>query len=141
VADAYVDFGMVSAFAFNAYSAAHPIEGMKATLDYYGYTYAYGASASGRVDAEWGSFSLRALASGHVWNSWGGRDRVQADVTNDLNALDTRTRFLVRAGWRVPSLPVRAYLSLESIGRWGRLGDARASGRETRTSAGLSYLF
>jgi hypothetical protein len=141
VADAYVDFGMVSAFAFNAYSAAHPIEGMKATLDYYGYTYAYGASVSGRVDAEWGSFSLRALASGHVWNSWGGRDRVQADVTNDLNALDTRTRFLVKASWRMPSLPLKAYVSLESIGRWGRLGEVRASGRETRTSAGLSVLF
>jgi hypothetical protein len=141
VADAYVDFGMVSAFAFNAYSAAHAIDGMKATLDYYGYTYAYGASVSGRVDAEWGRFSLRALASGHIWRSWGGRDRVQADVTNDLNALDTRTRFLVRAGWRVPALPVRASVSFESIGRRGRLGDVSASGRETRASAGLSYLF
>jgi hypothetical protein len=141
VADAYVDFGMVNAFAFNAYSAAHSIEGMKAVLNYYGYSYAYGASASGRVDVDWGPFWFRGLASAHVWNSWGGRDRVQTVVTNDINALDTRTRFLVKAGWRLPSMPLRATVSFESIGRWGRIGDVRANSRESRTSAGLSYLF
>jgi hypothetical protein len=141
VADAYVDFGMVNAFAFNAYSAVHSIEGMKAVLNYYGYSYAYGASASGRVDVDWGPFWFRGLASAHVWNSWAGRDRVQTVVTNDINALDTRTRFLVKAGWQLPSLPFRAYVSFESLGRWGRIGDVRASSRESRTSAGLSYLF
>lgn len=141
VADAYVDFGMVNAFAFNAYSAVHSIEGMKAVLNYYGYSYAYGASASGRVDVNWGPFWFRGLASAHIWNSWAGRDRVQTVVTNDINALDTRTRFLVKAGWRLPSLPLRAYVSFESLGRWGRIGDVRASSRESRTSAGLSYLF
>jgi len=38
-------------------------------------------------------------------------------------------------------MPVRAYGSFESIGRWGRLGDVRAQSRESRFSAGLSYLF
>jgi hypothetical protein len=114
---------------------------MKATLGYYGYSYAYGASVSGRVDVEWRGFSLRGLASGHVWNSWGGRDRLQADVTNDVNALDTRTRFLVKAAWRPSALPLGAFVSAESLGRWGRIGDVRASNRETRLSAGLSYLF
>lgn len=141
VADAYVDFGMVNAFAFNAYSAVLPIEGMKTTLNYYGYSYAYGASVSGRVDVDWGPFWVRGLASGHVWNSWTGRDRFQADLTNDIGALDTRTRFLVKAGWRLPSVPLKAYVSYESIGRWGRIGDVRADSRESRTSAGLSYLF
>ncbi|MCX6573544.1 MAG: DUF3943 domain-containing protein [Candidatus Aminicenantes bacterium] len=141
VTDAYVDFGMVNAFAFNAYSAVQPIEGMKSTLNYYGYSYAYGASVSGRVDADWGPFWFRGLASGHVWNSWTGRDRFQSDLTNDIGALDTRTRFLVKFGWRLPSVPLKAYFSYESIGRWGRIGDVRADSRETRTSAGLSYLF
>jgi Domain of unknown function (DUF3943) len=141
VADAYLDFGMVNAFAFNAYSAVRPITGLKSTLGYYGYTYAYGTSVSGRVDVEWGGFSLRGLASGHIWNSWSGRDRLQADVTNDINALDTRTRLLVKAGWRPAHIPLKAFVSFESIGRWGRIGDVRASSRESRTSAGLSYLF
>jgi hypothetical protein len=141
VADAYLDFGMVNAFAFNAYSAALPITGLKSTLGYYGYTYAYGTSVSGRIDVEWRGFSLRGLGSGHVWNSWGGRDRLQANVTNDINALDTRTRFLVKAGWRPAHIPLKAFVSFERIGRWGRIGDIRASSRESRTSAGLSYLF
>lgn len=141
VADAYLDFALMNAFAFNAYSAAHPIEGMKTTLNYYGYSYAYGASASGRVDLEWGSFRLRGLVSGHVWESWRGLDRFESELTNNVNAVDTRTRFLVKAGWRIPSLPVRAFAALESVRRWGRIGDVRAATWETRTFAGLSYLF
>ena len=141
VADAYVDFAMMNAFAFNAYSAVHSIEGMKTTLNYYGYSYAYGASVSGRVDMDWGNLWLRGLVSGHVWSSWKGLDRFEADLTNNVNAHDSRTRFLLKAGWRLPSVPVRAFIALEGIHRWGRIGDVRDSSQETRTSAGLSYLF
>ncbi len=90
VADAYVDFAMMNAFAFNAYSAAHPIEGMKTTLNYYGYYYAYGASVSGRVDLDWGNLWVRGLVSGHVWDSWEGLDRFEADLTNNVSAFDSR---------------------------------------------------
>jgi len=141
LAEAYLDFGMVNAFAFNAYSAGNSIEGMKTTLNYYGYSYAYGGSVSGRIDADFGPFWVRGLVSANTWNSWKGLDRFEAELTNDINALDTRTRVLIKAGWRLPSMPVRAYGSFESIGRWGRLGDVRAQSRESRFSAGLSYLF
>jgi hypothetical protein len=141
VADAYFDFALMNAFAFNAYSAVHPIEGMKTTLSYYGYDYAYGASASGRVDVDWGNLWVRGLVSAHVWDSWQGLDRFQNEITNNVGALDTRTRFLVQAGWRLPSVPVRACIGIEGIHRWGRIGDVRAASQETRTFAGLSYLF
>jgi hypothetical protein len=141
VAEAYLDFGMVNAFAFNAYSAGHSIEGMKTTLNYYGYSYAYGGSVSGRIDADFGPFWVRGLVSANTWNSWKGLDRFEAELVNDINALDTRTRVLIKAGWRLPSMPVRAYGSFESISRWGRLDDVRAQSRESRFSAGLSYLF
>ncbi len=141
VADAYVDFALMNAFAFNAYSAVQSIEGMKTTLSYYGYHYAYGASASGRIDVDWGNLWVRGLVSGHVWDSWNGLDRFEADLTNNVSAVDTRTRFLVKAGWRLPSVPVRAFIAVEGIRRWGRIGDVRAKGQETRTFAGLSYLF
>jgi len=36
VADAYADFAMMNAYAFNAYSAVHALEGMKTTLAYFG---------------------------------------------------------------------------------------------------------
>ena len=141
VADAYVDFALMNAFAFNAYSAVHPIAGMKATLNYYGYSYVYGGSASGRIDVDWGNLWVRGLFSAHLWRSWAGLDRYENEITNNVNPVDSRTRFLFQAGWRLPSAPVRAFVAIEGIHRWGRIGDVRASSQETRTFAGLSYLF
>jgi hypothetical protein len=68
-------------------------------------------------------------------------DRFEADLTNNVSAFDARARFLLKAGWRLPSVPVRAFLAVEGIHRRGRIGDVRDSSRETRTFAGLSYLF
>ncbi len=141
VADAYLDFAMMNAYAFNAYSAVYPIEGLKTTLTYYGYHYALGGSVSGRVDLDWRNLSLRALVSAHVWNSVEGLDRFQADLLDDGNVTDTRTRFLLRAGWRVPKSPLRAYFTLEGIHRWGKMKDIEAGGQETRLFAGLAYFF
>jgi len=141
VADAYVDFALMNAFAFNAYSALHPIEGLKTTLAYYGYHYAYGASSSVRMDLDWGHLWLRGLVSGHVWDSWEGLDRFQDEIRDDIDAADTRTRFLLQAGWRLGTAPLRVFAGIEGIHRWGRVGEVRASGGETRTFAGLSYLF
>jgi hypothetical protein len=141
VADAYLDFAMMNAYAFNAFSAVYPIDGMKSTLTYYGYHYAFGASVSGRVDLDWRGFWLRGLVSAHVWNSAEGLDRFQADLVDDGNVIDTRTRYFLKAGWRLPSLPLRAYVALEGIHRWGKIADIEAGGQETRLFAGLSYLF
>ena len=141
VADAYLDFAQMGSFAFNAYSAAQPIEGMKTTLNYYGYHYAYGASTSVRVDLFWGNLWLRGLASAHIWDSWDGLDRFQDELTNDVSAADSRTRYLVKAGWTIPSISVRAFVALEGIHRWGEIGDITAASQETRTFAGVSYLF
>jgi hypothetical protein len=141
VADAYVDFALMNAFAFNAYSAVHSIAGMKATLNYYGYSYVYGGSASGRVDVDWGNLWIRGLLSAHLWRSWEGLDRYENEITNNVNPVDSRTRFLVQAGWRLASAPVRAFVGLEGIHRWGKMGDVSAGSQETRAFAGLSYLF
>jgi len=141
VADAYFDFALMNAIAFNAYSGAYPIEGMKTTLNYYGYHYAYGASGSARIDLDWGGLWVRGLVSAHAWDSWEGLDRFEADLTNNVGAVDTRTRLLLKAGWTIPSLSMRAFAALQSIRRWGRIGDVSASSRETRTFVGLSYLF
>ena len=140
-ADAYLDFAMMNAWAFNAYSRVHPTEGLKTTLTYYGYHYAFGASATARLEFAWRGLELRGLLSAQVWDSVEGLDRFQDDVVNDANAVDTRVRFLFRAAWKLPSVPLRLFASVEGIHRWGRIADVRASGRETRTYAGLSFLF
>lgn len=141
VADAYVDFAMMNAWAFNAYSRVHPIEGLKTTLTYYGYHYALGASFSGRLDFAWRGLELRGLVSWHIWDSIEGLDRYQDDLVDDGNVVDTRSRFLLKAGWRIPSLPLRLFATLEGIHRWGKVAEVEASGRETRATAGLSFLF
>jgi hypothetical protein len=141
VADAYLDFALMGAYAFNAFSAVYPIDGMKSTLTYYGYHYAFGASVSGRVDLDWRGFWFRGLVSGHVWDSVEGLDRFQADLLDDGNVVDTRTRYFLKAGWRLPSLPLRVYFALEGIHRWGKIRDVEAGGQETRLFAGLAYLF
>jgi hypothetical protein len=140
-ADAYLDFAMINAWAFNAYSRVHPIEGLKTTLTYYGYHYAFGASFSGRLDLEWRGFELRGLLSGHIWDSVEGLDRYQDDLIDDGNVVDTRTRFLLKAGWKVPSVPLRLFAMVEGVHRWGKIAEVEAGGRETRTYAGLSFLF
>jgi hypothetical protein len=140
-ADAYLDFAMMSAWAFNAYSRVHPTEGLKTTLTYYGYHYAFGASVSGRLEFAWRGLELRGLLSAHVWDSVEGLDRFQDDVVNDANAVDTRVRFLLRAAWKFPAVPLRLFASVEGIHRWGKIAEVTASGRETRTYAGLSFLF
>jgi hypothetical protein len=141
VADAYFDFAMMNAAAMNAYSVAHSIIGMKTTLSYYGYYYGYGGSASARVDLYWGPLWVRGLASAHAWGSWQGRDRFQSDVTNNVGATDTRTRYLLKASWRLGAWPVSLFAGVEGIHRWGRIAEVEAATQETRTFAGLSYLF
>jgi len=141
MADAYLDFAMMNAWAFNAYSRLHPIAGLKTTLAYYGYHYAFGASFSGRLDFEWRGLELRGLLSWHIWDSIEGIDRYQNELIDDGNVVDTRSRFLLKAGWRVASLPLRLFATVEGIHRWGKIAEVKASGRETRTYAGLSFLF
>jgi hypothetical protein len=141
VAEAYLDFAMMNAWAFNAYSRLYPIEGLKTTLTYYGYYYGFGTTFSGRLDFAWRGFELRGMLSWHIWDSVEGLDRFQNELVNDGNVVDTRSRFFFKVGWRIPALPLRLFATVEGIHRWGKIGDVRASGRETRTFAGLSFLF
>lgn len=141
VAEAYLDFAMINAWAFNAYSQVHPIDGLKTTLTYYGYHYAFGASFSGRLDFAWRGFELRGLLSWHIWDSVEGLDRFQNELLNDGNVVDTRSRVLLKAGWRIPSLPLRLFATVEGIHRWGKIAEVEASGRETKSYAGVSFLF
>ena len=61
--EAYPDFGLVNAYALNAYSADHDIAGVKTTLLYYGYYYGYGASLKARLEAGAGPVTFGTAAS------------------------------------------------------------------------------
>ncbi len=133
-------FVMTNALAYNEWSASHAIGGAKTTLAYLGYCYGLGASACGRVDLEWGSLQVRGLGSVHAWDSWEGLGRFQSELTEDVDAVDTRARVLLQVGAVPPRLPLRAFVSMEGVHRWGRVEEARTISQEVRTSAGGSVL-
>jgi len=147
VAEAYFDFGLVNSYALNAYSELHhtppddTIAGMKTTVMYYGYYYAFGGTLSGRTRLEWGDFRAQALASFGAWSSVDALDRFQDEVTNNAHLDDNRARYLVGAGWRVPRTTLEFFFRYEGIRRWGRVLEARSHSLEKRLFAGLEFKF
>ncbi len=141
VTDAYLDFAMAGSMAVNEVSRVRTIQGLKTTLNYYGYHYAFGTSFSTRVDLDWRGLQVRALASGHIWDSVEGIDRFQADITNDANAVDTRVRYLLRIAWKLPGAPLRLFAAHEGLRRWGRIDDVEDRSFDTKTGAGLIFVF
>jgi hypothetical protein len=146
-AAAYFDFGLVNSLALNAYSELHhtppddTIEGMKTTVMYYGYYYAFGGTLSGSAHLEWGNFRAQTLASFGAWSSVDGLDRFGSEVTNNAHLDDNRSRYLVGAGWKVPRAPFELFVRYEAIHRWGRVLEARAHSLERRLFAGLEFAF
>ena len=146
-AAAYFDFGLVNSLALNAYSELHhtppadTIEGMKTTVMYYGYYYAFGGTVSGGTHLEWGNFRAEALASFGAWSSVDVLDRFGSEVTNNAHLDDNRSRYLIGAGWKVPRTPFALFVRYEGIHRWGRVLEARAHTLERRTFAGLEFAF
>ncbi len=140
-AEAYIDFALVNSFALNTHSADHDISGMKTTLLHYGYYYAWGGTLRGRGDLEWKSFRFRALAAFQLWDSIEGLDRFQDDLTEDGDADDSRIRFLAGIDWAVPRMPLRVFVTYETLRRRGRIGETEVRGLETRGYAGLRFFF
>jgi hypothetical protein len=147
VAAAYFDFGLVNSYALNAYSALHDtppddtIEGMKTTVMYYGYYYAFGGTLAGQTRLEWGNFRAQALASFGAWSSVDVLDRFGSEVTNNAHLDDNRSRYLLGAGWRVPRTPFELFARYEGIRRSGRVLEARVHRLEKRLFAGLEFAF
>lgn len=147
VAEAYVDFALVNSYALNEYSRLHhtppldTIAGMKTTVLYYGYHYAFGGTFSAKTDLEWQGLRARALASFGAWSSVDIWDRFQAEVTNNAHLDDNRFRWLLGAGWKLPRVPLELFVNFEGIRRWGRLLEVRVHGQEKRAFAGLEFSF
>jgi hypothetical protein len=141
VFEAYLDFSLVNAFALNEYSRDHDIAGMKTTVLYYGYYYGLGGTVSARTELVWRNVRLAGLASYGRWDSLDGRDRFQADISDDCDLDDSRTRLQASASWRIPASPLELFLTHEAVRRWGRIKEVSVRGAEYRTFVGLRYVF
>jgi hypothetical protein len=141
VAEAYGDFALVNAYALNEYSQTHDIVGMKTTVFYYGYYYGFGGTFSGRVEFEAGNFRARAEAGFSAWASAHGLDRFQDEITNNVHLSDTRTRYLLGAGWQIPRTPLGLFLTYEGVRRSGKIAEVRVHRLEKKAYAGLRFSF
>jgi hypothetical protein len=141
VLDAYLDFGLINAFALNPYSEAEDIRGVKTTLLYYGYYYGIGTTLASDL-----TYRYRALRFGgglrySTYGSIEGLDRFQDEVTDDFHLKDERFACRLEAAVRLAGAPVEVLASYEGIGRRGTIKDVRRRDFEDRYSVTVSYTF
>ena len=138
---ATVDFGMVNSLAFNRYSAAHGIEGVKMTLHNWGYYYAFGATLAGKLEVQAGPVLGAARFEHRRFGSVQGLDRYQADMTDDSRLHDSRLALGLDLTVLVPRTPAFAVFGVEGIERRGRFHDVDERSRETRVTWQLGVRF
>jgi hypothetical protein len=139
--EAYADFALVNALALNTHSESHDISGMKTTLLHYGYYYAMGASLKGRGEFTWRSLRFRSLVWQQAWDSVEGLDRFEADLTDNSDVNDSRTRILFGIEWKPARLPLGLFITGENIRRRGKIGETEVRSLEKRFYAGLNFFF
>ena len=141
VVEAYLDFGLINAYALNEYSVSHEIMGLKTPVFYYGYYYGFGGTFAASTRLDWKNFRARGLASFSAWGSADFRDRFQDEITNNAHLSDNQTRCLLGVGWKVPRAPLELFADIEGFWRWGRLEDVRVHRLEKKAYAGLAFIF
>jgi len=141
VVEAYGDFAMVNSTAIHDYSLFHDITGLKTIVFYYGYFYGFGGSFSASASLDYRNFRARGQAELGAWGSVDVLDRFQDEVTNNAHLTDSRTRFLLGVGWKMPGAPLELFADIESVRRWGRLEEIRSHRLETKAFAGLAFSF
>jgi len=139
--DAFLDFGLVNAFALNEYSENNDILGIKTTLFYYGYYQALGASLSSRLTVNCRNLEFKSVVLYQFYDSIEGADRFQDELSNDFSLSDSRLRYFLSLGYFVPVLSIELLVSYEGIDRRGTIREIRTKELESRLFMGLSYKF
>ena len=141
LADGYLDFGMVNAFALNEFSRRHDLRGTKTTLLYYGYYYALGLTAGVEVTAEYRALRGRGLVRYQVYDSVERLDRFQEEIAADWDIHDGRLRVLGSAAVRLPHSPLEIQAVVEGLSRRGTILEVSARELETRFTLGINLVF
>ena len=141
VLDAYLDFGLVNAFALNPYSAGRDISGLKTTVLYYGYYYGIGTTFGSDVTWRFRSMTVNGRVRYSAYGSIQGLDRFQDEVLDDVKLSDARLAARLETSVRLPWVPVDLIASVEGIRRRGYLRDVRRNEAEGRYSVYVSYVF
>lgn len=117
------DFALVNALAYNRYTEAGDISGIKTTLLNWGYYYGLGMTVASDVAWDWRQWRCLAAASYQWYASIQGLDRYQYEglITNDFRIHDERLTWRLRLGYRLKGTPVELALGAEGIDRRGAL--------------------
>ena len=140
-AEATLDFGMVNALAYNDYSAAHDVWGVKTTLHNWGYYYSLGYTLAGRFDLRHGPWRAEAGVRYQRFRSIQGLDRFQGDLLDDAPLRDSRFSYNAALSAAIPRTPLFLSLNLEGIDRRGRFHEVSASSSELRVFYRLGASF
>jgi hypothetical protein len=141
--EAYGDFGLINALAYNRYTENHDVEGVKSTLLNWGYYYALGWTLATDLEADWQRWRLRAALIYDRFGSIQGEDRFQflGVVTDDFPLRDWRRVWRASLGYVLPHTPIELSLAAEGIGRRGRILEVSDRYDETRVYYRLSVVF
>lgn len=139
--NATLDFGLVNAYALNKYSVDHSIEGIKTTLFYYGYYYGIGTTLSSALRYNYRHLAFDARLCYQEYGSFDGRDRYQAEVTDNFHVRDRRVTYLLGASVRIPGTSVLVAGEFEGIDRMGIIKDVDVRNLEERFSLAMSMKF
>jgi len=141
--EAYGDFAMVNALAYNRFTENHDTSGVKSTLLNCGYYYGLGMTMASDLAVDWRRWRLRGGASFQFYDSVQGQDRYQflGVVADDFRINDTRLVWRLRLGYGLRRTPFELGVAAEGIGRRGRLLDIRERYREIRFFYQLRAVF
>jgi len=141
VADAYLDFGLINAFALNPYSEEENIGGAKTTVLYYGYYYGIGTTLASELTYRYRALQFGGRLRYSAYGSIEGLDRFQGEVTDDFHLKDKRLACRIEAAVRLPGAPFEVLASYEGIGRRGTIKDVRRRDFEDRYAFCVAYKF
>jgi hypothetical protein len=141
VVEAYGDFALVNSNAVNEFSLSHDVAGLKTIVYYYGYYYGFGGTVRAAARLDTGDLRIHGLVDLGAWGSADRLDRFQEEVTNNAHLSDTRVRYLLGAGWKVPSSPLELFVDIEGVRRRGWLAEVRVDRFESKVYAGLAFQF
>lgn len=139
--DAYPSFSMVKPAAGDFYDYGHSLRGVQWVYQLGEYYYALGATAAGKVEMDYGPFSLEGQVRYHYFNSINGLDRCQNRVTNDLDFEDSRLWLQMVLYYSLPIDNWRLALNAERIMRWSSIESCSWDVNETRVFGSLVFEF
>lgn len=147
--DAFVDFALVRPAALQSAASYAAISESKSILRSQQYTYSWGATVAGRMEAMWRKARAGSSVEFGAFDSIEGLDRHEhaytsptgikhEGVTDDVSSSDTRTKVRMFAQAPIPKTAMNVGLGMDHWRRTGKLAGFSATPSDTRLSLMVS---